>query len=156
MRELLSIMIPFVGLDHIVLRTQHVGELLCFYRDKLGCALERTVEEIGLYQLRAGDCLIDVIDATLGGERGGPGETLYDHFCLRVASGAADDLSRELDRLEIPHENPVRRYGATGYGLSIYATDPDGRTVEFKFQENPTASSSAQEAELDSPSRTGR
>ncbi len=125
--------IPIRGLDHIVLRTNRLEQILAFYRDALGCPMDRVLEELGLYQLRAGSALIDVVDGKIWKSEAGPGESLYDHFCLQVASNDADALIAELDRLGIPHGDPADRYGATGDGLSVYATDPDGRTVELKL-----------------------
>ncbi|MDG2308481.1 MAG: VOC family protein [Candidatus Binatia bacterium] len=125
--------IPIRGLDHIVLRTDRLEELLVFYRDGLGCAVEKIQKEIGLYQLRAGSALIDIVDGKIWKTEAGPGESLYDHFCLQIASSDAGGLVAELDRRGIPHGDPADRYGATGPGISVYANDPDGRTVEFKL-----------------------
>jgi len=124
--------IPIRGLDHVVLRTERLEEVLSFYRDALGCPMERVLKELGLYQMRAGTALIDVVDGEIWKTEGN-GETLYDHFCLQVASDDADALVAELDRLGIAHGDPAQRYGATGDGISVYATDPDGRTVELKL-----------------------
>ncbi|HYC07988.1 MAG TPA: VOC family protein, partial [Steroidobacteraceae bacterium] len=61
---------PFAvqGIDHIVLRVRELPRALAFYRDVLGCALEREQPELGLTQLRAGRSLIDLvtIDGPLG------------------------------------------------------------------------------------------
>jgi catechol 2,3-dioxygenase-like lactoylglutathione lyase family enzyme len=130
------------GLDHVVLRTHKVDEVLAFYRDKLGCPVERTLEAFGLYQLRAGAALVDVMDAAIWKSEAGPGETLYDHFCLQVPYDDPTEIVAELDRLGIPHSEPAERYGATGNGLSVYATDPDGRTVELKLVGRTVASRS--------------
>jgi glyoxylase I family protein len=121
------------GLDHIVLRTERLEEVLAFYRDKLGLPVERTIVEFGLYQLRGGRSLIDIIDANIWKAEGGPGEALYDHFCLQIAGTDPAVLSGALDERGIEHGDPAERYGATGNGWSIYAKDPDGRTVEFKL-----------------------
>ncbi|MBY0278632.1 VOC family protein [Candidatus Binatia bacterium] len=122
------------GLDHVVLRTTKRDEVLAFYRDKLGCPVERTLEMIGLYQLRAGSALIDVLDTTVFTvAAAGPGESLYDHFCVAIAADSVDEVLALLDARGIPHGDPAQRYGATGDGTSIYATDPDGRTVELKI-----------------------
>jgi catechol 2,3-dioxygenase-like lactoylglutathione lyase family enzyme len=122
------------GLDHVVLRTGRKDDVLAFYRDKLGCPVERTLEIIGLYQLRAGDALIDVLDTTVFTvAAAGPGESLYDHFCIALAADSVDDVLAMLDGAGIAHGEPAQRYGATGGGTSIYATDPDGRTVELKI-----------------------
>ena len=118
----------------MVLRTGRKDEVLAFYRDKLGCPVERTLEIIGLYQLRAGGALIDVLDTTVFTvAAAGPGESLYDHFCIALAADSVDEVLAMLDAAGIPHGDPAQRYGATGDGTSIYATDPDGRTVELKI-----------------------
>lgn len=122
------------GLDHVVLRTTRRDEVLAFYRDKLGCPVERTLDIIGLYQLRAGGALIDVLDTTVFTvAQAGPGESLYDHFCIAIAADSVEEVLALLDAHGIPHGDPAQRYGATGDGTSIYATDPDGRTVELKI-----------------------
>ena len=108
-------------------------KVLAFYRDALGCPMERTLDGLGLYQMRAGSALIDVVDGRIWKAEAGPGETLYDHFCLQIASSDPTAVLAELDRHGIPHGDPAERYGATGDGTSIYATDPDGRTVELKL-----------------------
>ncbi len=131
--------LPIVGLDHVVLRTMQLEKILAFYRDALGCPMERTIERIGLYQMRAGTALIDVIDGKGSKAGAGPGETLYDHFCIQIASSEPDAVLAELDRHEIPHGDPTERYGASGHGISIYTTDPDGRTVELKLVGKPSA-----------------
>ena len=51
------------NLDHVVVRVSDVDRSLAFYCNILGCAEERRVERIGLVQLRAGSCMIDLIDA---------------------------------------------------------------------------------------------
>lgn len=127
-----------LGLDHIVLRTDRLEELLAFYRDALGCPMERVLGELGLYQMRAGSALIDVVDGRIWKTQAGPGESLYDHFCLQIGSSEPAPILAELDRLGIPHGDAEPRYGATGDGLSIYTTDPDGRTVELKLVGEPT------------------
>lgn len=130
--------IPILGLDHIVLRTDRLNEVLAFYRDALGCPMERAREELGLYQLRAGAALVDVVDGKIW-KAEATGESQYDHFCLQIGSNDVDGLVAELDRRGIPHGDPAQRYGATGSGTSVYATDPDGRTVELKLVGAPPA-----------------
>jgi glyoxylase I family protein len=122
-----------LGLDHIVLRTERLEEVLAFYRDRFGFPIERAIAELGLYQLRAGGALIDVVDAHIWKTSAGPGETLYDHFCIQIAGDDPAVLARALDERGIAHGDPAERYGATGNGWSIYLQDPDGRTVELKL-----------------------
>ena len=127
---------PFrvVEIDHLVLRVADLQASLGFYRDVLGCALERELPDLGLYQLRAGSQLIDLVPvgSPLGGTvpRGeGPN---VDHFCLNVTPFDEPLLRSWLDRHGIDNSAASRRYGAHGFGLSVYVTDPDGNTVELK------------------------
>ena len=78
-----------VAIDHVVLRVADVERSLSFYRDVLGCQEERRVEDIGLFQLRAGDSLIDLVSldselGRLGGAGPGPEGRNMDHFCLTI------------------------------------------------------------------------
>src|SRR6266481_6072319 len=79
------------GLDHVVLRVADLERSAAFYRDVLGCAVEKWQPELGLLQLRAGSALIDLVplDGKLGREGGaGPGVEGHnlDHFCVRLES----------------------------------------------------------------------
>ena len=82
-------MIHIQGIDHVVLRCARIDTTLAFYRDTLGATVERTLEELGLYQLRVGTALIDLVpvDSPLGQEGGAaPGLEGHnmDHLCLRL------------------------------------------------------------------------
>jgi len=126
-----------IGLDHVVLRISDINRSLHFYCDILGCTVERTVDSIGLVQLRAGASLIDLVDVESElGRRGGraPGSEGHnvDHFCIRVEPFTPDRLKSDLLAQGIEIGDIGRRYGADGYGPSLYITDPDGNTVELK------------------------
>ena len=120
--------IQIQGLDHVVLRVADIDRSLRFYCEVLGCCEERRVESIGLVQLRAGDSLIDLVPATTQ-EVGG---TNMDHFCLKLKKFDEDAILAHLADHGIAAERPSRRYGAAGFGPSIYIEDPDGNTVELK------------------------
>ncbi|MBW2726999.1 MAG: VOC family protein, partial [Deltaproteobacteria bacterium] len=65
-------MIQPKGLDHVVLRVADIETSIAFYRDVLGCPVERRLEEFGLVQLRAGSSLVDLVDiASPLGKAGG-------------------------------------------------------------------------------------
>lgn len=130
-------MITITALDHVVLRTAHADRLIAFYRDVLGCPVERELVDAGLIQMRAGDSLIDIVPITgqlgaAGGAAPGPEGRNLDHFCLRVAPFDADAIRAHLAGHGIEIEPPATRYGAEGSGPSIYLSDPDGNTVELK------------------------
>src|SRR5215469_13661745 len=106
---------PFViqGIDHIVLRVRVLPRSLEFYRDVLGCALEREQPELGLTQLRAGRSLIDLVtlDGPLGaGEPPGSGRNV-EHFCLTVAPFDEESLSVWLAARGVNAHAPALRYG---------------------------------------------
>ncbi len=130
-------MLQIVRVDHIVLRVQDAPRMIAFYRDILGCALERTQEEIGLYQMRAGDALIDLItvDGELG-RRGGraPGEEgrNLDHFCLAVRPFDEAAIRAHLAAHGIEVGEFGVRYGAGGFGRSVYFNDPEGNVIELR------------------------
>jgi len=124
-------------IDHLVIRVGNLRPMLDFYINVIGCSLEKTQEDLGLYQLRAGDSLIDFvpIDGPLGRAGGvAPGMEgrNLEHFCLRIEPFEGD---RILEYLRSKGINPGKiesRYGADGDGPSIYVTDPEGNVVELK------------------------
>ena len=123
------------GLDHVVLRCARLDETMTFYVEVLGCAVERELPDLGLHQLRAGRALIDLvpIGSRLGGshppdaERGNMA-----HYCLRLDDPDWDAIGAHLRAHGVAFEPPETRYGADGYGPSIYVSDPEGNTVELK------------------------
>ena len=128
-------MVPVIGLDHVVLRVRDLDSMLAFYRDTLGCPVERELD-IGLVQLRAGASLIDLVpvDSELGRKGGGPpgGPRNMDHFCLQVEPFDEEDIRRTLSSRGYEAGPVEARYGALGDGPSIYVEDPEGNTVELK------------------------
>jgi glyoxylase I family protein len=135
---------PFTvtGIDHIVLRVRDPARALAFYRDVLGCALEREQPALGLTQLRAGRSLIDLVTATgpLGARTAGvPGGPNLEHFCLALAPFEEHSLRRHLEAHGIAAGESAARYGAGGEGPSLYIEDPDGNRIELKGAAAPGA-----------------
>ncbi|MFL6283434.1 MAG: VOC family protein, partial [Pyrinomonadaceae bacterium] len=54
-------MFTIKGIDHVVIRVVNLDGASSFYRDVLGCAVERVREDLGLVHMRAGATLIDLI-----------------------------------------------------------------------------------------------
>ena len=119
--------LSIVRIDHIVLKVRDMDRALAFYCDFLGCEVERRIESIGLVQMRAGACMIDLVprkDADEGAN--------MDHFCLRIEPWDEAVIAAELRGFGIEAPDAVSRYGAEGDGPSIYINDPDGNVVELK------------------------
>ncbi|MCJ8319011.1 MAG: VOC family protein [Colwellia sp.] len=133
-------MIEIIGIDHLVLRTTKLEKMLTFYCDILGCTIERqTSEQLGLTQLRAGNALIDlvVVNSQLGKLCGGPAslsENNLDHFCLQLKSISPKAMSKHLTSFGLSLTDFSLRYGAQGFGQSLYIKDPEGNVVELKSQ----------------------
>ena len=129
-------------IDHIVLRTTQLSEMLKFYCDVLGCKIERTLPaETGLVQLRAGTALIDIItvESELGRIGGGAPATTennLDHFCLLLDPISEQQISAHLKQHEIVIDDFSERYGSEGFGMSVYIRDPDGNRVELKSKKS--------------------
>lgn len=121
------------GLDHVVLRVTDLDRAIAFYGSVLGCPIERTLEQPKLVQLRAGTSMIDLVP----GEPGEATDRNMEHFAVRIERMDADAVCAHLRRHGIDPGEVRRRYGAEGYGPSIYITDPDGNTVELKGPPEP-------------------
>lgn len=125
------------GIDHVVLRVKDAQAAIAFYVDVLGCRLEKTQAAIGLYQLRAGASIIDIVpvDGVLGRAGGAaPGEEgrNLDHFALAVAPFDEAAIREDLAAHGVEVIESGQRYGAGGYGPSVYIRDPEGNVVELK------------------------
>ena len=125
--------IRIAGLDHVVLRVGDLDRAIEFYGKVLNCHIERRLDQPKLVQLRAGASLIDLVPASAS-----PGATEemagrnMDHFAVRVDGFDAAALAAHLRRHGVAVGEVRERYGAEGYGPSLYISDPDGNTVELK------------------------
>jgi glyoxylase I family protein len=123
------------GVDHLVLRVRDLAAMERFYTEVLGLAVERRQERLGLVQLRAGAQLLDLVDAAgmLGG--GAPptetGRNL-DHLCLNLDDFDLAEVIAHLEAHGVPVGESGRRYGAGGFGVSVYLTDPEGNGLELR------------------------
>jgi catechol 2,3-dioxygenase-like lactoylglutathione lyase family enzyme len=121
------------GLDHVVLRVGDLSRAIEFYQSVLNCRVERQLEQPKLVQLRAGASLIDLVPASASpGEAADAAGRNMDHFAVRVDGFDAAALTAHLRRHGIDVGEVRERYGAEGYGPSLYISDPDGNTVELK------------------------
>jgi len=124
-------------IDHVVLRVRDREASLRFYCDVLGCTLDKVQAAIGLWQVRAGTSLIDLVplDGVLG-KIGGAGPEKegrnVDHFAIQIVPFDEDAIRAYLALHNVTITDSGRRYGAEGDGPSIYILDPDGNAVELK------------------------
>ena len=124
-------------IDHVVIRARDPAALEAFYREVLGCTVERRQDGIGLVQLRAGASLIDLVavDGKLGRMGGAaPGREGHnmDHLCLRIDPFDREAIAAHLQAHGVAVGDYGSRYGAEGEGPSQYLSDPEGNVVELK------------------------
>jgi glyoxylase I family protein len=124
-------------LDHVVLRVRDLEAALRFWRDALGCPVERMSDALGLYQLRAGESLIDLVPiegplGRLGGAAPAAEGRNVDHVALTLVGFDEEAIRAHLTWHGIAPGDVVARYGAEGSGPSMYIRDPDGNVVELK------------------------
>ena len=129
-------MISIQAIDHVVFRVVDLERMAAFYIDVLGASWEKKQEAIGLYQLRVGTALIDLVPVdgklgAMGGAAPGREGRNVDHVCFRVLPWDGAAILDELASHGIAGEI-VSRYGAEGEGPSIYLSDPEGNMLELK------------------------
>ena len=154
-------MINVRAIDHLVLRVRDAAAMVAFYRDVLGCAVERRQDDIGLIQLRAGGALIDLVpvDGALGRAGGAaPGKEgrNLDHFCLRVDAFDEPAIRSRLEAHGIDAGPVASRDGAEGEGPSLYLSDPEGNVVELKGPPQPASEPTSAKPVAASPPNLGR
>lgn len=126
-----------MGIDHVVIRAGNIDAMLDFYTRVVGCTEERIIAKIGLYQLRAGRTLIDLVDVKgelgrKGGAAPADGGRNMDHLCLRIDPWVSNDIHAYLKSCGVDAGPVERRNGAEGEGPSIYFNDPEDNMIEFK------------------------
>ena len=129
-------MINIRAIDHVVFRVVDLEKVASFYIEVLGARWEKKQEEIGLYQLRVGSALVDLVPVDgrlgrMGGAAPGKEARNVDHVCFRVLPWDGEAILGQLREHGIAGEI-VSRYGAEGDGPSIYLADPEGNNLELK------------------------
>jgi catechol 2,3-dioxygenase-like lactoylglutathione lyase family enzyme len=124
------------AIDHVVFRVVDLQTAAKFYIEVLGAKWEKKQEAIGLFQLRVGRALIDLVPVDgklgrMGGVAPGSEGRNVDHVCFRVLPWNAEAILDHLKAHGIEAE-VSSRYGAEGDGPSIYLSDPDGNNLELK------------------------
>jgi glyoxylase I family protein len=123
-------------IDHVVIRCANLDAMVRFYGGVLGCPVEKEQRDLGLVQLRAGRSLIDLLAVGAKIDRpesGTPGTGCnMDHLCLRVDPFDSKALREHLIEHGARIGEEGHRYGAEGYGPSLYLFDPEGNLIELK------------------------
>jgi glyoxylase I family protein len=125
------------SLDHLVLRVKDPAAMERFYVEVLGLTVERRQDSIGLLQLRAGAQLVDLVavEGMLGKQGGaapGADGRNLDHFCLNLDDFDLAAVIAHLEAHAVAVGESGRRYGAGGFGVSVYLTDPEGNGLELR------------------------
>ena len=124
------------GLDHVVLRAKNIDRMLGFYRDVLGLPVAKHNDPLGLWHLKAGSSMIDLVDMNGPlGKDGGPKPSKahnVDHLALKVEPFDEAAILAYLKSRGVTAEPAKTRFGADGDGPSIYLSDPEGNGVELK------------------------
>ncbi len=135
---------PFdmLGLDHVVLRIRDLDKMRAFYCDVLGCTFVDHDTDNGLFQVRAGSALIDMLPVTgkmgsAGGDAPGQDGHNMDHFAIRVEPYDDEAIREYLGTRGVELGETRIRGGAEGEGPAIYIKDPEGNTVELKGPADP-------------------
>ncbi len=117
------------GIDHVVVRVANLDRSIQFYCQVLGCKLEWRRDELALAHLRVGTAFVDL----LGGQPlpTGPGRNM-DHLCLTVTDFDLEKMREHLLRHGVEVGTAGERFGASGWGQSLYITDPDGNGLELR------------------------
>ena len=120
------------GLDHVVFVVSDVEASVRWYRDLLGCQVERLEEwrrgEVIFVSLRiTPTTIIDLFPVGAGGEVPGTG---LDHVALVVEDVDLDELAARSD-LDV-ESGPSDLWGAQGDGRGVYLRDPDRNLVELR------------------------
>jgi glyoxylase I family protein len=123
-------------IDHVVIRCVDLDNMVSFYRTVLGCPVEKEQYDLGLVQMRAGRSLIDLLRVGAKIDRPESGEPAagrnMDHLCVRVEPFDADGLRAHLQNHGVRIGEEAQRYGAEGFGPSLYLFDPEGNMIELK------------------------
>ena len=116
-------------LDHIVINVKSRMKMVDFYCNVLGFSVERNIP--AMTQLKLGSILIDLLEAESVDDDYNAGKNI-DHFCLRVSPFDCDDIIEHFKKAGVRYEKPDHRYGASGFGTSIYFYDVEDNKVELK------------------------
>lgn len=117
------------GIDHVVVKVSDLERSIHFYCDILGCKLQWRRDELSLAHLCVGTSFVDLLeDKALSYSRG----QNMDHLCLTVTDFNLEKVRSHLLAHGIELGTSGERFGASGWGQSLYISDPDGNGLELR------------------------
>src|SRR5262249_36658388 len=132
-------MFKIKAMDHIVLNVPDINRSLAFYTNVLGLEPERLDEfrrgEVRFPSVRiSAETVIDLFPMEPGKALGGgPSLQNLNHFTMVVEAADFEGFQGHLAEHGVKiEEGPSRRWGARGYGQSVYFRDPDGNRIEVR------------------------
>lgn len=129
-------------IDHLALgTTQGAMKLATFYSDVLGFAPIRFEEyqkgQVHFPSVRINaSTILDFFEPESSDNPTSPPASALSsntHLCFALSSQACDEIAERLRSAGISVSSPSKRYGARGTGISIYAKDPEGNSLEFRY-----------------------
>lgn len=132
-------MFKITAMDHIVLNVPDIERSIAFYTQVLGLEPERLDEfrqgKVPFPSVRvSSDTVIDLFPIK-SGETLSRGSGLHNlnHFTLVVDVAEFETFQKHLTEHGVQiEEGPGRRWGARGYGMSVYFSDPDRNRIEVR------------------------
>lgn len=132
-------MVKMTAMDHIVLNVPDIERSITFYTQVLGLEPERLDEfrqgKVPFPSVRVSpDTVIDLFPIKSGETLArGSGLLNLNHFTLVVDAADFETFQKQLTEHGVRiEEGPGRRWGARGYGMSVYFSDPDGNRIEVR------------------------
>ncbi|MGB0572155.1 MAG: VOC family protein [Alphaproteobacteria bacterium] len=140
----MSVSAPFSmkDVDHVVIRCTDLAATKHLYCDVLGRTMQEEDTDIGLYQVRIGDHIVDLIpvdepSGLKGGPAPGTNDHNMDHFEIQVEPYDDDAIRAYLSDRGVDLGATIICGGAEGEGPGIQIKDPAGNTVELKGPSDP-------------------
>jgi glyoxylase I family protein len=122
-------------IDHVLLLVRGMSKAVAFYRDVIGCTLERELPEYAMVELRAGDSQIDLVDVAAGeGMWAAPnvgGGRNCDHLCLSLRDGTESGVREHLAAHRVPIVEERSDQDLNGPSLSLYVHDPSENMIQL-------------------------
>jgi catechol 2,3-dioxygenase-like lactoylglutathione lyase family enzyme len=119
-----------ITLDHCVIKVTDWDRSNQFYQMVLNAEIVSTGNGY-MYRLPNAQLNVQHISGTYEPLAKIPVESGNSDFCMEWHSGIEGAIAH-LNALKVPVEmGPVKRFGAKGWGTSVYFRDPDGSLLEF-------------------------